>query len=505
MKTNPDESFLDKFIMFLSPRAGTERLRYKLAASHIRGMHGYDAATKGRRLKNWKASNSSINAETEISLPTLRNRSRDLIRNNTYASRFIDVVESNTVGAGIVARIKASDTKNKSLILKSQDFHQGWKDWAETGECSVDEKFEFYALQALVARTVASDGEIIVKRIRNAAKETAPFEIELLEADYLDDTKNNIKTAGGGLIIQGVEFNSKKKRVAYWLFDEHPGSSRPTTLTSRRVLAEDVLHVFRPIRAGQVRGIPWLATAMVKFRDLDEYDDATLMKHKVSACFSGFIEDAFADSSSTTSLEDGAEEKAFDGRLEPGTLETLPAGKKITFPNPPQVTGYKEIIEINLQAIAVSGGVTYESISGNMGNVNFSSGRMGWLEMQRNIEKWQWNYFIPQFCKPVMKWFVEGMELKGSDSSRLTMSWTPPKRVMIDPTNQVTANNKAIRSGQISWAESMRERGYDPDEMLEEVQEYNQRFDKMGIIFDSDPRKTMEGGSLQTQNETEKA
>lgn len=499
MKKAPVENILDKFVAFLSPKAGAERLKFKIAASHLRGMKGYDAASKGRRLENWNVSNNSVNTETEYSLRTLRNRSRDLVRNNAYATKYIEVVESNLIGTGISPRIRSIDKSSKSLRKKALELTVSWREWAESNQCSVDEMLEFYGLQSLAVRCLAESGEVLVRRIRkdSRSKTVVPFELEILEPDYLDDTKYYQKLENGNFIIQGVEFDSNRKRVAYHLFDEHPGGNGLYSIQSKRVLAEDVRHIFRPLRAGQVRGIPWLAPAMVKLRDFDEYEDAQLVRQKIAACFSGFIEDAFADSSSSLTDPD---ETAFDGRLEPGILETLPSGKRITFPNTPQVTGYKEFSQVTLHAIASAGGVTYEALTGDLSNVNFSSGRMGWLEMSRNIDKWQWNCFIPQFCKPIWKWFKEGIELKGGDTSRLTEEWTTPKRQMIDPTSEVTATNKAIRSGQQTWAESIRERGYDPDEVLEEIKEYNQKFDDLGIILDSDPRKVMEGGSLQSQD-----
>jgi len=502
MKKPPSENILDKIVMFLSPKSGTERLKYKYAATQLRSLKGYDAASKGRRLQNWNPSGVSAVVETEISLRTLRNRSRDLVRNNPYAAKYIEVVESNLVGTGIVPTIKGFDSESKTLKKKAAEVAALWKMWAGSTECSVDEQLHLYSMMSLAARCLPESGEYLVRRIRkgSSSKSVVPFEIELLEPDYLDDQNYYQPLKDGGAIIQGVEFDKNRKRVAYHLFDEHPGGNNLYSLKSRRVPAEDVRHVFRPIRPGQVRGIPWLAPAMVTLREFDEYSDAQLVRQKIAACFSGFIEDAFADSS--TSLTE--DQTAFDGRLEPGTLETLPAGKKITFPNTPQVTGYREFALVTLQAVAAAGGVTYESLTGDMSNVNFSSGRMGWLDMDRNIYKWQWNCFIPQFCDPVFGWFKQGLELKGIDTSKLIHNWTTPKRQMIDPTAEVAANKTAVRTGQISWPEMVRGLGFDPEEVLEEIKSFNQKFDELGIILDSDPRHTMEGGSLQSSNVKDK-
>ena len=48
-------------------------------------------------------------------------------------------------------------------------------------------------------------------------------------------------------------------------------------------------HVFHPIAEGQIRGVPWVAPAMVRLWLLDQYDDAELDRKKVAAMFAGFV------------------------------------------------------------------------------------------------------------------------------------------------------------------------------------------------------------------------
>ena len=50
-----------------------------------------------------------------------------------------------------------------------------------------------------------------------------------------------------------------------------------------------MLHLFDRLRPGQVRGVPWFAPVILKLRDLDEYDDAELVRKKIEACFAAFV------------------------------------------------------------------------------------------------------------------------------------------------------------------------------------------------------------------------
>jgi hypothetical protein len=43
------------------------------------------------------------------------------------------------------------------------------------------------------------------------------------------------------------------------------------------------------LRPGQIRGEPWLSRALVKLNELDQYDDAELVRKKTAAMFAGFI------------------------------------------------------------------------------------------------------------------------------------------------------------------------------------------------------------------------
>ena len=95
-------NFVDKFVSFFSARAGARRAQARLVESGLLNLkRGYDGASKGRRVEGWLTSGSSPNVETQASLQLLRNRSRDLVRNNPYAARAIQAITTNTVGKGI--------------------------------------------------------------------------------------------------------------------------------------------------------------------------------------------------------------------------------------------------------------------------------------------------------------------------------------------------------------------------------------------------------------------
>ncbi|HIJ94046.1 MAG TPA: phage portal protein, partial [Rhodospirillaceae bacterium] len=279
-------NWLDQTVGFFSPRAGLRRARARAAMNILR--RGYEGAKLGRRTEGWRAPGSGSNAEISAALPRLRDRSRDLVRNNPYAAKGVNALVGNLVGSGLKARARAGDAALND---------QADKLWTRfTAECDADGRTDFHGLQALAARAMVESGECLVRiRPRRTGDGLAvPLQLQVLEADHLDTLRSG-EVVSGGFIHQGIEFDRLGRRVAYWLYPVHPGevaTFRRGSLQSKRVSAADVCHVFERLRPGQERGVPWFAPAIIKMRDLDEYDDAELVRKKIEACFAAFVLDS---------------------------------------------------------------------------------------------------------------------------------------------------------------------------------------------------------------------
>jgi lambda family phage portal protein len=483
------KNIIDSVIDYISPEAGARRARARMVGNVLRK---YDGADRGRRTAGWHTTAASANAEIKGQLATLRNRSRDLNRNNPYAAKATQVIVANTIGTGIIPQIK------DKASARSKRYQEAWKAWGESTFCDFDQRHDMYGLQALVMRTVVESGECLVRRVntRQLKDGVAPIKIQVLEPDYLDTSRDGLRTDGDTTIIQGIEYNKGGEVVAYWLYSQHPGDNAVAflrnNLISQRVPASEIIHVFRQNRPGQGRGVPWCAPVIIRMQDFDEYMDATIVKQKVAASFAGFIKEPDG------SLMVGGTQQSISEKIEPGALEILPPGKDIVFPSPPSVNEIGVFSQEVLHSIAAGFGITYESMTGDYSRVNFSSGRMGWIEFHRNIEDWRWNMFIPQFCAKVFDWFAESAIVAGIDQlSPSSVSWTAPRREMIDPGKELNSMKDGIRAGLISYPESLRSLGYDPDEVMTEISESNKKLDELELKLDSDPRNINKAGAFQ--------
>lgn len=451
-------NIIDSIIGFFSPVAGLRREQYRQAMDKVRR---YEAAAKGRRTDGWLTSATSANQETEYSLPILRNRSRDLDRNNPYAARAFNVIANNTIGTGI----------KPTPVDGSQNTKDAWKIYAK--KCDFNKSHTFYGIQWLVMRTVAVSGECLVRR-RKTSDVSAPFKIQVLEPDFLDSSRTLIGyDSNGEYDIQGVRFNRNGERLGYWLYNRHPSDFGE--VQSNFVPAADVLHIYMEQRPGQVRGVPFVTPAALRLRNFDEYEDAQLVRQQIAACFSVFITDIDGAPRDGEQIE----------QVQPGIVEYLPPGKSVEFATPPPADGFDKYSRQVLSAIAVGIGVTYEAMTGDLSNVNFSSGRMGWLEFARNVSKWQ-EMLTTKLNDPVWEWFMEGMQINGAKKTDAV--WTTPRREMIDPVAETKGLSEQVRNLFIPWSDAVRSLGGDPDMVLSQAKEDAQGFDEGGLMPISDPR-----------------
>jgi capsid protein len=159
-------------------------------------------------------------------------------------------------------------------------------------------------------------------------------------------------------------------------------------------------------------------------------------------------------------------------------------------------------MKANLMGVSAAYGITYESLTNDYSNVNFSSARMAWLEMSRNVNKWQ-NMMRAQFLDRLAEWFFFGLELIGEDIDGAYIKWTYPRREMIDPTKEIPAMIKAARAGLTSIPRIHASLGENSDEILEEIAEFNEKMDDLGIISDADPRNTNMQGMKHKEERAE--
>jgi lambda family phage portal protein len=463
----------------------------------------YDAGGSGRRLYQWSASSSGPNTLVFQNATTLRNRARDIVRKNAWAVRAVDAYVAEVVGTGITPQFRHPKPKIRSLLQAA------WRQW--TDEADADGITDFYGLQALACRGVMEGGETLARLRPRYLTDglTVPLQLQMLEPDHLPLDKNEPSPTGGG-IRAGIEFNNRGQRVAYHLYKGHPGDALyfPASSELSRVNANQITHVYRPLRQGQIRGLPWMAPILLKLYELDKYEDAELVRKGTTAMFGGFITSPVGTPSPLLGSSSLGGNTAPSGTdyvgLEPGSFVDLEPGQEVQFSSPADVGGmYVEFLISHLRAIAAACGITYEQLTGDLEHVSFASSRVGLQSVRRSMEQFQYFVMVYQFCRPVMNAWLEAAALAGIINQRdyinnillyRDVEWKMPPWPFINPVDDVKAEVLQIRGGLKSRSASIVERGDEPDQVDQQIADDNTRADELGNVYDTDPRKTTQSG-----------
>jgi lambda family phage portal protein len=469
----------------------------------------YQSASQGRRLTNWQGTDASMNNILFSDLATIRRRSRDMVRQNPYASNAVDTIVSNTIGCGITPLIRNDDKKFEGQIKEAFEV---WKN-----ECDPSMSCDFFGMQALACREMVESGEIFI-RFRDrlpSDKLYVPLQLQLIEPEQLDNSRTVLQ--GSVKIANGIEYDEIGRIVAYHFLRDHPGDLFSTSALSVRVPSDRVVHIFKPLRAGQNRGLPWLSNILVKLHELDQYDDAELVRKKIAAMFTAFI--TTDDNTEDTSVlpnqtVDEDEPSVYSASLEPGTTQYLNPGEDIKFSQPADLgDSYKEFMGVQLRGVAAGLGLLYEQVSGDLRNVNYSSIRAGMLEFRKKVETTQKNIFVFQMCRPVYREFVKKAILSGAvdmpkdflenQHKYTSCSWVTPGWEWVDPLKDVQASIKEIRAGLTSRSKVVASRGVDIEELDRELKNERDREESLGLVLESDASNGKETKGVQKETEDE--
>lgn len=472
----------------------------------------FDGAASGRRFAEWISTGPGPNSALRYDASVLRARVQELIRNNPWVYKASRNFTSNLIGQGVRP---ISETPDAAL---SRDLMSLWEEWIY--EADVTGRTSFYGLQTLVANGVFGNGEGILRRVIGADDNALlPLQYQAIEADFIVTNKNETGGAGKPRIICGVEMGEYRP-AAYHLYKSHPNDGNAIdALSTIRVPADEILHVFETFRAGQVRGYPRAASALVRLMDMMEYEESELVRKKMAAMLVGFVTTSIDPDAASPLAGMGQTQKTdadgstfFEHKLEPATMQALQPGEDIKFNEPADVGGsYEAFMKVNQRAIAAGMDATYEQVSGDYEGVTFSSLRAAKNEMERMYRQTQEQTISPQLVRPVWLDFVKYAVLSGqvklprSIDIRAAMRarYVPPGWTYVDPLVEEKAAQLAIRGGTDTRTNVAARKGMDIASIDEQQKIDQERADSMGLIYDTDPRRVSGSGNPVIKDEEE--
>ena len=448
----------------------------------------FDAASISRLTNDWTASFSDANSQLRGGLKTMRDRSRDLERNNDYARRFFGLLENNVLGhcgVGLQMKIRELVRKDGKFTEQydtraNQLIETHWKRFCSREFFSINKQHSGLASQFLALRSTARDGSIL---IRKHYPKSSPyhFAVELIEADQLDTDYSTYMPAGK-VVKLGKEYDAAGNLVAYYILKYHPGEFvQPVSLGvyRERVPADQIIHLFKPERVGQSDGFPWLVSSMLGLKHLAGYQEAALVNARVAAAKMGFLKQM----PNSTGTYPG--QQASDGsrymETEPGVVEILPQGMEFQSYDPSNPnTEYGNYVKAVLRGISAGLEVSYNSLANDLENVNYSSIRAGLMEEREAWKKIQ-TWFIESFIQPIFyEWLKSSLAWGAITDGNLTLpagkfdkfnapEFKPRRWDWVDPLKDMQADVLAVEKGFKSRRAIIAEQGGDIEDVFQDI------------------------------------
>lgn len=453
----------------------------------------YDGAQVGRLFSDFQVTQRSADSEIRYSLKTLRDRCRDLSRNNEYARRYLHLIRTNVVGErGITLQMKAMNANGTLDAIANAQIEREWARFTRPGNCTTDGKMSWVDLQALVIESMARDGECLLRIVQYPGNADR-FAIHVIEPDLLDEEKNE-RASNGNEIRMGVEFDRFRRPVAYHLLTSHPGDYQFTQYNRRteRVEAENILHLFLPDRAQQSRGAPWMATAISSLKMLHGYREAELVAARTAASKMGF----FVSRSGEGFVGDDTEDSVVPlTDAEPGSFFQLPKDVEFQQWDPAHPTSaFADFEKSILRGIASGLGVSYHSLANDLTQTSYSSIRQGTIE-DRDFYRMLQGRLIEHMVMPIFeRWLLNAMTI-GRVSLPIdkfekfygAAQFRPRGFQWVDPQKEINAHVVALQNGLISMQDVANVYGRDVEEVFAQISRDKQLAEQFGLKMAFEP------------------
>jgi lambda family phage portal protein len=466
----------------------------------------YEGAMVSRLTSDWVTSSTSADAEIDGSLIRLRNRSRKLVRDNPYARQAIRAIAANVVGRGIRMQGRVMMQRGQKLDARINGLIEGaWQQWGRKDRCHVAGKLSLSEIVRLAMRATAESGEVFVRIVPEAfGKSTIPLALEIIEADYCDEGKSYGPERDGSEWRMGVKVNRWGRPLAYAFRDRHPGDiANGAGYTTTEVPADQIIHLFVTERPGQTRGVPWTASAVKRLHHLAGYEEAEVVRARANSSLMGFIQSPEGELQGDEVYD---EERV--SNFEPGVFKYLAPGETVSVPQLDAPDGqFEPFMRAMLRSVAASIGCSYETVSRDFSQSNYSSSRLSLLE---DREEWRTlqDWLIDHLLQPIFeRWLAAAvgagrLSLPGYEvmpERYEAVRWFPRGWAWVDPAKEVKAYNDAVRAGFKTQAQVVAESGGDLEDLLLARANEVDRAEQLGLQFDSNPADDQDAGAVDAQ------
>lgn len=476
-------NLLDKMLAPLFPGLVVNRL---LAHDVIRA---YEAADVTRTHKA-KRERRSADASLQRSARSLREQCRRLDEDHDLVTGLFDRLEERVVGGSGIGVEPLPLTHAGDLHVEfAEQIKTAWAEWSLSPEASGE--LTRPQVERLVCRSWLRDGEALAQKLLGKVHgfehaHAVPFSLELLEADYLPWELSDAKQG----IVQGIERNEWRRIRAYHLLKSHPGNLiTSSSLQTKRVDADRIIHIAHRKRIGQNRGVPLLHSVLIRLADIKDYEESERVAARISAALAMYIKKGVPDDFVNGK---GKEKRTFP--IAPGmVIDDLEPGEEIGMieSNRPN-TFLESFRDGQLRAVAAGTRLGFSSLSRNYSG-NYSSQRQELVEAQLGYDQLQ-HEFIDYWCRKVYRSWLQMALLSGvltppRDVDMRTVmgaAYQGPCMPWINPVHEAKAWDTLVAAGFSDEAEVARARGRNPQELKKSREAEISSNREKGLVYTSD-------------------
>lgn len=427
---------------------------------------GYAAAAPHRLLADWPGTAQSANKSTRYQSKALRFRARELRENSGLVARYAQLCRDNIVGPDGVTVQTIVPSSRGSNAAAAAAIERAWYRWSDA--CTPDGR-PWKDVCDTLAESWRVEGEALLELIPSPRAPMGLW-VQPLDADLLDEKKNQDVTATGGTIVQGIEYDAAGRIVRYHLLTKHPSDGEVARY--RQVPADRLLYLPHRSRPQQARGVTPLAPVMVLIQHLDKTDEAVVVLNRITASKMGAM--IPGENAQPIDGTDGAPPMVEQA---PGEWWVMPQGWDIKMLDPGQPTQEYDVFAKHVLRKLASGlGVSYASLTGDVSDVNYSSIRAGMIAER---DAWQalQAAFIAAVVQPTYAFWLRTAFLSGAialpngqtpqsvaDASR----WHPRRWAWVDPLKDAQGIELLLSMGLTTRTREAAKQGLAFDELLAE-------------------------------------
>lgn len=441
------------------------------------------------------ASSGTVNDELDSSWDEVTDRTLALVRDFPIFAGAVSRMESFITGPGIRPQVNILRNDGSIDTDKSQAVEQAFNKWAGSKECDTAGRLTFWEMQALDDRMQGEFGEsIFVEDFAEGKYTLSPIE-PLNLAD--DGFKVHKETEGGGILWRGIEYNPKNHRVIAYHFKDPSDANSLYHYKTIRVPAKKVKHLFKTLRAGQLRGITPFAPALLSAYQLRDYMgselSAQMMSSKWLAWVTAPMSNQWTDQSSRSNVEQDNVYDRYVKTLDNATIEYLKTGEQVTVnTSQRQANSFAQFNEIVIRYVSGATGLPYELLSQDYSGLNFTTLRAVRNDFKQELRP-KWQRKIDHLCNPVFRTWLQNAVLnktvqldgyfKDPERYHNSVRWITPSLDQIDPMKEFGAELMKVRAGMKSPQSVIKGMGEDPEKVLQEASQWKKLCTEEDLVF----------------------